>query len=30
MLHFELGALAAGARGHWNALPAPDVARFIL
>jgi nitroreductase len=30
MLHFELGALAAGARGHWDALPAPDVARFIL
>jgi nitroreductase len=29
MLHFELGALAAGAQGRWEILPSPDVARFI-
>lgn len=29
MLHFELGALAAGVRGEWKILPAPDVARFV-
>jgi nitroreductase len=29
MLHFELGALAAGTAGRWEILPAPDVARFI-
>jgi len=28
MLHFELGALAAGARGQWEILPPPEVARF--
>ena len=30
MLHFELGALAAGVRGRWEILPPPDVARFSL
>jgi Putative TM nitroreductase len=30
MLHFELGALAAGAPGRWEILAAPDVARFII
>jgi len=29
MLHFELGALAAGVRGKWEILPHPDVARFV-
>jgi nitroreductase len=29
MLHFELGALAAGAEGKWEILASPDVARFI-
>jgi len=29
MLHFELGARAAGVEGKWELLPAPDVARFI-
>jgi len=29
MLHFELGALAAGAAGGWEILPSPDVARFV-
>jgi len=28
MLHLELGAQAAGVRGKWTPLPAPDVARF--
>lgn len=28
MLHIELGARAAGARGKWTRLTAPDVARF--
>ena len=28
MLHIELGARAAGARGIWTRLTAPDVARF--
>lgn len=30
MLHFELGARAAGLTGRWEFLPSPDVARFIL
>jgi nitroreductase len=30
MIHFELGAAAAGARGSWEILPSPDVARFII
>lgn len=30
MLHFELGASAAGVRGRWEFLAAPGVARFIL
>lgn len=30
MLHFELGARAAGLAGRWELLPAPDVARFVL
>jgi len=30
MLHLELGALAAGARGHWETLRPPDVARYSL
>jgi len=30
MLHLELGALAAGARGNWTLLEAPRVARFNL
>ena len=30
MLHLELGALAAGVRGRWEILSAPDVARFSL
>jgi hypothetical protein len=29
MLHFELGALAAGVPGTWEILPSSDVARFI-
>ncbi|MGB7293949.1 MAG: nitroreductase family protein [Candidatus Aminicenantales bacterium] len=29
MLHFELGARAAGVAGRWELLPSPDVARFI-
>lgn len=29
MLHFELGARAAGLAGRWELLPAPDVARFV-
>jgi len=29
MLHFELGALAAGVRGTWKILPSPDVAQFV-
>jgi len=29
MLHFELGARAAGVAGKWEILPSPDVARFI-
>jgi nitroreductase len=29
MLHFELGALAAGVTGKWESLPSPGVARFI-
>ncbi len=29
MLHFELGARAAGIAGEWEILPPPDVARFI-
>ena len=28
MLHFELGARAAGVEGEWEFLPSPDVARF--
>ena len=28
MLHLELGARAAGKKGVWNPLHAPDVARF--
>jgi len=30
MLHIELGARAAGVKGTWQLLPAPDVARFDL
>lgn len=30
MLHIELGARAAGKKGAWTLLPAPDVARFEL
>jgi nitroreductase len=30
MLHFELGALAAGVVGKWEILRSPDVARFVL
>lgn len=30
MLHLELGARAAGEKGAWELLPAPDVARFDL
>lgn len=29
MLHFEVGAMAAGIEGRWEALPSPEVARFI-
>ena len=29
MLHFELGALAAGAAGRWEILPSPYVAKFV-
>jgi len=29
MLHFELGARAAGVVGKWEILPSPEVARFI-
>jgi nitroreductase len=29
MLHAELGALHAGVRGTWEALPEPDLARFV-
>jgi hypothetical protein len=29
MLHFELGALAAGAAGRWEILSSPDVAKFV-
>jgi len=29
MLHFELGALAAGVTGKWESLPSPEVARFV-
>jgi nitroreductase len=29
MLHFELGARAAGVEGGWELLPAPDVAKFV-
>ena len=29
MLHFELGARAAGVAGKWEILPSPEVARFI-
>jgi hypothetical protein len=28
MLHIELGAMAAGVKGKWTFLAAPDVARF--
>ena len=30
MLHFELGARAAGLPGEWEFLEAPEVARYIL
>jgi nitroreductase len=30
MLHIELGALSKGARGHWELLKQPQVARFTL
>jgi len=30
MLHIELGTMAAGAKGKWTLLAAPDVARFEL
>ena len=30
MLHFELGAMAAGVSGNWESLPSPEVARFVL
>jgi nitroreductase len=29
MLHFELGARAAGLAGRWELLDAPDVARYV-
>ncbi|MBS3976091.1 MAG: nitroreductase family protein [Syntrophomonadaceae bacterium] len=30
MLHFELGALSLGAKGKWEFLPPPEVARFFV
>jgi hypothetical protein len=30
MLHFELGARAAGLTGEWEFLEAPEVARYVL